>query len=287
MSAVSSHQRPQRALLQDRETLPGAALGMSRRRGLRIDDIVQRQSPPKRRRVEPANSRDKCNLQRFVVHVQYPAHDLRSFHSQRRQPNSDLDVLAKVRNAPADVAASGPLPRIILSRHGLLDGLAAIHNAPSTLSTPLPQIQLLNDRRALCPILEPAPLRPWRLVGNRLSLLVDMERTATEYVEDPVSSLTDNELRLKSYAHTLNEPTPSETITVQAECSTDYDPSPVPSISTYRAAELTDEGSLDYSPSPVLPIWALRHATKLADEGSPDYNPSPIPSVSPPPPMTH
>ncbi|KAI9767923.1 MAG: hypothetical protein M1840_005416 [Geoglossum simile] len=228
MCVASLHQRPP-CTLQEQHTLPGAAPCVSRKRGLRIEDIIQRESPPtKRRRVEPAHHRDKCNLQHFVVHIE---DDLRTFHSPRRQPNSGVDVLVQVRNAPADVATSGPLPRIFLSRHGLLDGRAGIHNAPSTLPALLPPIQSLDDRRPLCPILEPAPLRPWR-IGSWPSLLADMEHMATEYVEDSASSLDVEEARLQGYPCVLSEQASWHAKTVRDEGSPDYNPSPISPIST-------------------------------------------------------
>ena len=283
MGTASSHESRSRpavgghTLLQDRGTLPKAAPYVPKKRGLRIEDLLQNEVPPtKRRRVEPPDRHDKCNLQRFVV--RYPGDDLRTFHTQLHQPNRDFDALAKVRNAPPDVTISGPLPPILLPRHGLLDGLAAIHNAPSVLLAPLPPIKALNDEEVVRLIHEPSPLRPWQLFGNQPSLLVDMERTATEYVEDRVSSLNDDGTMPEDHYHAQSGSVLWGAETVWDEGSPDYSPSPIPSVftpppATHHAGKLGDSAKLGgstsqptgvpqadsppgYMPGVTSPIWS-------------------------------
>ncbi|KAH0536880.1 hypothetical protein FGG08_006283 [Glutinoglossum americanum] len=121
-------------------------------------------------------------------------------HAQHHILNHDFDDLTRARNTPPDITTSGPLPPVLISRNGHLDGLAAIHNAPSGLLGPLPPIKSLDDSEVVREIYEKSPLRPWQLVGSQPSLLIDMERMATEQLENRASFLNDNGTVPSSFA---------------------------------------------------------------------------------------
>ncbi|KAI9782382.1 MAG: hypothetical protein M1839_005255 [Geoglossum umbratile] len=304
MGAVPSHEQPsepaagRRTSVGEKDTVPEAVPCVSKKRGPRIEDLVHEESlsPVKRRRIESPDCRDECEH----LAVRRPEDDLRVSHAQSHQLRSDIDALARVRNAPPDIATSGPLPPILLARHGILDGLAAIHNAPSMLLAPLPPIQTLDGEGEERPIHEPAPLRPWQLVGGQPSLLVDLEHRGEEYLESRVSILNDDGTIPENYNDAQSESPSWEAITVRDEGSPNYSPSPIPSVPpalppTHYAAN-PNMWFPGYNPPPALEgspdrnlSLSLSAAARAAglDVQSPEYNPSPVPSVLIQPPNTY
>ncbi|KAH0565337.1 hypothetical protein GP486_001269 [Trichoglossum hirsutum] len=161
--------------------------------------------PAKKRRVWYSDNAHNA----YHHDIRCPEDDLMAFHTQGHVLNRDRDVLANVRNAPPDMTSNGALPPILLPRNGLLDGLAAIHNAPWVLLGTLPPIQTLGGGRVPREFYEPEPLRPWQLVGSRPSFLVDLECVATEQTESRVSFLNDDGTLPEGFRWELEEGSPS------------------------------------------------------------------------------
>ncbi|KAI9861791.1 MAG: hypothetical protein M1813_005140 [Trichoglossum hirsutum] len=196
--------------------------------------------PEKKRRVwyyGDAQNTHHCDIRR-------PEDDLMAFHIQPHILNRDLDVLANAHNDPPGVATNGALLPTPPLRNGLLDGLAAIHNAPCVLLRPLPPIQTLDDGKVECEFYQPTPLRPWQLIGSQSSHLVDLECMAAE-VESRMSFLSDDGAMSEDFCRDLEEGSPYYG---PSPC---YDPSPNygsfsrcdSSLSTVRLHPSPDYGS--------------------------------------------